>query len=178
MAQTITKRAWEVLKTGAGDALILYPSLKLTGAVDSAAKNLLPAGIPQEIRTPLVGVLLAAIPQLLSKNKLADRFSSMLMASALVHTIQLAGNKGTGLPGPIDQAVNKVLNPIAQLGAGTAGSTQGYIGHNSKLRGYTPPTKMRGYTGVNMVTSAPHSASMKGNGLRQNQMRGYMSEYR
>lgn len=174
MAQKLTKRLWDTLQRGAGTGLLLYPSLKTVWAVDSMAKNFIGTALPQELRTPLVGLLLSAIPQLFSSGRITDRFSDMLMASALVQTIQQAGNAGTGGPGVIDNAVNKVFAPIAKMGMA------GYVG-NRRMRGYVGgPGKLRGYVGqqgTHVVTSQPAPSSLNGSAVRGNGMRGWMSEY-
>lgn len=129
------EKVWRTMKHGAVDALIMYPAGKLVWAVDSMGRNMLPLGMPQEARTPVVGLALAAIPQLFGDNAWTSRISELLLAQALVQTISQAGNKGTGLPGVIDEQVNKVFQPIASVGM------TGYV---EAMKGYVEQT-MKGY---------------------------------
>jgi len=164
----------DTLKSGLVNGPTLYGAQKIVAAVDMAVGNYAtkaattttPAGgLPQELRTPLVGVALALVPELLFDDRAhpyAGKVSEYLLASALAQTLTLAGNKGVG-PGVIDAMVNKVLAPIAGLGAASAaaGGAAGFLrgGAGAFL---TPTGHGMGSTGV------PH-------GARQT-MRGFITE--
>lgn len=131
----------QTLKGGAINGPTLYLTQKLVSAVDAAGSNVLPAAVPQEVRTPVIGLVLGTLPLLVSNHWLAEKISEYTMANAVAQTISLAGNGGTGGPGPIDSAVNSVFDRIAALGAPAAGATQGYVG--ASTQGYVGAT--RGY---------------------------------
>lgn len=138
-----------VLRRGAVDGPVLYATQKLVSYGDVAASNLAPR-IPQELRTPLLGLLLGTAPLMLSNHWLAEKISEYSMANAVAQTIALAGNKGSGTPGPIDQAVNKVFAPIASIGMkGLHGGfpsagMHGYMAPTRTMHGYVQPA-MHGY---------------------------------
>lgn len=172
-------RVMDTLKHGSADALFLYPSMKLTWAFDSMARNYLPPAIPQEARTPVVGMGLALLPQLFADNYWTDKFSDMLLASSLVQTVQQAGNAGSGMPGPLDQTVNSWLQPIANAGmAGYTSKLRGYAMGKGRLRGYAPNTGAPNGMGAYAVKAAPAPPNMRGSGVRGSGIRGYQSEYR
>jgi hypothetical protein len=136
--KNIGAQVMDTLKSGLVDGPTLYLSQKLVGAVDAAGKNLAGTVIPQELRTPLVGVALALGSELaFGGSGYPGKVSEYLLASAVAQTLALAGNGGSGMPGVLDTALNKALAPIANIGAAPAlpspTATSGYI---QGARGY------------------------------------------
>lgn len=124
-----------VLKGGMVNGPTLYITQKLVSSVDQAGSHVLPAAVPQELRTPVVGLALATLPLLFAPNsRLANKVSEYTMANAVAQTLALAGNGGTGGPGIIDNAVNPLFDRIAALGAPAGGATSGYV--KGGTRGY------------------------------------------
>jgi hypothetical protein len=132
----------ETLKGGLVNGPTLYITQKLVSSVDSMGGNYLPAAVPQELRTPLVGLVLASVPLLISQGKLAHKISEYTMANAVAQTLALAGNGGTGGPGVLDKAINPLFDKVAAMGAPVAGTgTNGYMA----TRGYVAPRSTQGY---------------------------------
>lgn len=145
----------ETLKGGLVNGPTLYITQKLVSSVDAAGSNVLPKAVPQELRTPLVGLVLGSLPLMVSNHWLAEKVSEYTMANAVAQTLALAGNGGTGAPGVIDQAVNSVFDKVAALGApaapgtGTNGymvqrGTNGYMVPKRATQGYLPNAPMAG----------------------------------
>lgn len=156
----------ETLKGGLVNGPTLYITQKLVSSVDAAGSNVLPKAVPQELRTPLVGLVLGALPLMVSDHWLAEKVSEYSMANAVAQTLALAGNGGTGAPGVIDQAVNSVFDKVAALGAPAPGTgTNGYISQRNGTNGYMVQKRAtQGY-----LPNAPMA------GLRQ-PMRGLTTE--
>lgn len=132
----------QVLKGGLVNGPTLYITQKLVSSVDAAGSNVLPAAVPQEVRTPVVGLVLGTLPLLVSNHWLAEKVSEYTMANAVAQTLALAGNGGTGGPGVLDQAIDPLFDKVAKLGAPATGATQGYLA--PATRGYLAPAT-RGY---------------------------------
>lgn len=178
MAKRLKSRVWDTLKGGTVAGLMLYPAGKLVWAGDSMARNFIGPGLPQEARLPIVtlalGSLAAAIP-----NKWAGRAGEAIIAAGLVQFLQTAGNGGTGLPGTIDQAVNKVFQPVANLGM--QGYTRKLAGSVARtMQGYIPDPrkKMDGYVKDPGQTRGAGAMASMGSlnmplGGRRSKLRGY-----
>lgn len=183
-----TKKLTGVVKGGAASALVLYPATKLVWASDSAAKNFLPVGLPNYARTPLVTLALGAVAAALPAGYWSEKVGEMVLAAGLVQTVQQYGQTVPGTPGTIDTAVNKVFQPLANLGM---------KGYSERLRGYIGKRQMAGYVaqggqaaagmnGYTMGAAAPsglpgrafNPAAMHPNdNVRGNRMRGYQAEH-
>jgi hypothetical protein len=154
----IMENITDTLKGGLVNGPTLYITQKLVSSVDSMGGNYLPAAVPQELRTPLVGLVLASVPLLISQGKLAHKISEYTMANAVAQTLALAGNGGTGGPGVLDKAINPLFDKVAAMGAPVAGgtnggymATRGYVAPRSTQGGYVQATAgmrstMRGMT--------------------------------
>ena len=142
----------DTLKGGLVNGPTLYITQKLVSSVDSMGANYLPAAVPQELRTPVLGLVLASLPLLISQGKLAHKVSEYTMANAVAQTLALAGNGGTGGPGVLDKAINPLFDKIAAMGAPAApGATNGgYFAPNTK-GGYFVPRTTQGYVQAPMA---------------------------
>jgi hypothetical protein len=143
----VTRAITETLKGGMVNGPTLYITQKLVSSVDAAGSNVLPKAVPQELRTPLVGLVLATVPLLVSDHWLAEKVSEYTMANAVAQTLALAGNGGTGAPGVIDAPLNSVFDKIAAIGAPTVPSTgtQGYMLQRGHTAGYLAQRGTAGY---------------------------------
>lgn len=130
------KKFGEIVKEGAIAGGLLYPASKLVWAVDSMAKNMAPVGLPSFARTPLVTMGLGALSALLPAGGVCQAFGEMVLAAGLVQTVQQAGAPTPGAPGIIDNQVNKLFTPLANVGM------KGYV---QRLRGYVEQRQMKGY---------------------------------
>jgi hypothetical protein len=167
-----------IAKEGAATALVLYPASKLVWAVDSAAKNVAPVGLPSYARTPLVAMGLGAVAAFLPAGYWTEKVGEMVLAAGLVQTIQQAGATVPGASGTIDTAINKAFMPIANLGM------KGYV---TRLRGYVVDRQMRGYVteqagggmGMGLMQNANVPAPVHPNDqIRGAGLRGYQAEHR
>lgn len=141
----IMREITDTLKGGLVDGPTLYITQKLVSSVDSMGANYLPAAVPQEVRTPLLGMGLAMLPLLVSRGKLASKISEYTMANAVAQTLALAGNGGTGGPGVLDKAINPLFDKIAGMGAPTAPTgTNGYVAPRTTA-GYVAQRSTAGY---------------------------------
>lgn len=171
---------------GGASALVLYPASKLVWASDSAAKNFLPINFPQPIRTPVMGMLLAMLTDIFPDNYWTEKAGEMIMASAVVQTVQQFDTTIAGQPGSIDASVNKFFEPLAKMGM---------TGYTERLRGYvTKPNNQRGYTTMKAgavasqfgggsgrpgawVVKAGHPNDVPMRGGRGGRMRGFVTEH-
>ncbi len=162
--QSFGKRVVETVKDGGIDGGILYLASKVQFAGATVAGRYVPKEVPQEITMPVVGLLLATLTRAIVPGAWGSRIATLQMASGVAMTLQFAGNGGTGLPGSVDQAVNKVFEPIMKIGAtAPTPSTNGYI-----------PARMAGY----LVQSDGTLGYIKSTGALRKSMRGYITEKR
>lgn len=157
-----------VVKKGLINGPTLYLTQKLVASSDIAAGRAFGPGFNESLRTPLVGLALATLPVALSNHWMAEKASEYIMANAVAQTLTRIGrtpaaNGAVPPNGPLDQQINSLFMPIANLGApaappaggGGAGGMGAYISR-----------RMRGY-----MTRPPMA------GIRSNNLRGGMGGY-
>ncbi len=163
----------EIAKGGAATAVVLYPATKLVWALDSAAKNVAPVGLPNYARTPMVTLALAGVAALLPANYWTEKIGEMVLAAGLIQTTQQYGQTVPGQPGTIDAFVNKGFQPIANLGI---------KGYTTRLQGYIEQRQMAGYTMGAAADAGPKGAWKVGpmhpnDQVRRSGLRGYQAEH-
>ena len=197
----LMKQMENTIKGGLINGPILYATGKLVDVSDQAAFNMIGAGLPDMVRTPLVGLALATLPLALSDHWLAEKASEYAMANAVASAITVAGAAPGMDSGPIDTQVNAMLLPVANIGlpAGAAPftaatfwgnptmTTRGYIDAGGRSNGYVGATarvqRSAGYIGATKgapgINGAPGigTGGMAG-GMRSNRLRGYTTELR
>lgn len=167
----------KIVKGGIVDGGVLYLTSKIVDVSDQAAFNMLGANLPGVVRTPLVGLALATGVAALSDHWLAEKASEYLMANAVASAISTVGSLPGQDSGPLDQQINAMVLPIANIGlpAGavpfTSATFWGVPGNAT--RGYIPSGATRGYvqgrtggyvsprTGAGMVTPASPPLSQR-----------------
>lgn len=173
------------LKEGAAAGVLLYPSSKLVWSLDSAARNVLPVGLPSYARTPLVTLALTAAVSALPSNFWTDKAAEMVLAAGMVQTIQQIGQTTPGTPGTVDMAVNKVFQPIANLGMkGYATRLRGYVTNDganmgairSPLRGYVSQMRLPQGT-MTPGPIHPNDMGRASTSTLRAPMRGYQAEH-
>lgn len=174
-----TNKLTGIVKGGAAAAVVLYPATKLVWATDSAAKNYLPVGMPGYARTPLVTLALGALAAALPAGYWTEKAGEMILAGGLVQTLQQYGQTVPGQPGTIDTAVNKLFQPLANVGMkGYTERLRGYIVKRQGLSGYLPtaPTNRAAGMGTTrpLNTGPIHpNDQLRGRGT----LRGFQTEH-
>ena len=182
-----------VIKGGLINGPILYGTDKLLAVTDQAAYNMMPT-LPAMARTPLVGLLLGTIPLALSDHWLAAKASEYVMANAVSSALTTAGAAPNVDSGPLDQQVNAMFLPIANLGLpanavpftaasfwGTpVPSTKGYVPAGQVTRGYVGggpvqrPKVTAGYVPASGASTKPGMLGIR----NTNRIRGLTTELR
>ena len=151
-----------VVKGGLIDGPTLYLTGKLFDVSDQVAFNAVPS-LPDMVRMPLVGLALATIPVAMSDHWLAEKISEYTMAGAVASSITVAGAPQGNASGPLDQQINAMLLPIANINSAIPFTYTGFWGPTNApgigIKGYVdrkPAGKMNGYV------AAGNRASLQG----------------